>query len=82
MELTVVGVGCRKCDDLIANVQRALEAVGRSDIPIQRVQEADEIADLGVFLTPALIVDGVVWSSGRVIPAEKIAERLRRIATA
>jgi len=27
-------------------------------------------------------VDGVVWSSGRVIPAEKIAERLRRIATA
>ena len=80
MEVVVVGVGCAKCHQLAANTEQALAEVDRANVAVQHVKNLDEIAHLGLVLPPALIVDGVVWSSGKVMSAESIADRLRETA--
>jgi small redox-active disulfide protein 2 len=75
----VIGVGCAKCNKLAENAEQALGEVGRGDVEVQRVHDMDQIADLGVVLPPALVVDNVVWSSGKVMSAESIAEKLRKV---
>lgn len=79
MEVTVVGVGCAKCNKLAENAEQALAEVGRTDVEVRRVHDLDEIAKLGVVLPPALIIDDVIWCSGKVMSAEAIAEKLRKV---
>lgn len=76
----VVGTGCAKCNDLAANAEQALAEVERPNVVVRRTENLDEIADLGLVLPPAPIVDGVVWSRGKVMSARSIADKLRKTA--
>ena len=59
MEVKVLGTGCRKCNKLYDEVKKAIELAG-VDAELEKVEKLDEIADYGVALTPALVVDGAV----------------------
>lgn len=82
LQVTVVGVGCDRCHKLAENAQQALAEVGRPDVSVNRVADLEAVADLGVLLTPALIVNDLVLSSGRVLSAQKVAGQLRRMGAA
>jgi small redox-active disulfide protein 2 len=71
MKIEILGVGCPKCKHLTANTEAA---VGESGIQatIDKVTDIDKIIGYGVMLTPALVVDGVVVSSGKVLNKEEI----------
>ena len=73
----VLGSGCAKCNALEANARAALQSLGM-DASIEHVTDFAQIASYGVMATPALVVDGKVVSSGKLLKAEEIAAILQR----
>ena len=72
VDVKVLGTGCRKCNKLYEETQKAIEASGAS-VELSKVEKLDEIASFGVMSTPALVVAGVVKSTGKIPGAEQIA---------
>ncbi len=70
MRIEILGSGCPNCIRLEENARKALEESGR-EAEIVKVTDIQEIMAHGVMSTPALVIDGVVKSYGRVsTPAE------------
>lgn len=67
----VLGSGCAKCNQLEEHTRQALVALGM-DPAIEHVTDFVEIAGYGVMVTPALVVDGKVLSSGKVLSKEEV----------
>ena len=70
-KLQILGPGCPKCKSLAANTEAAARALGL-EYEIVKVVDINEIIRFGVMMTPALAVDGVVKSSGKVLSPEEI----------
>ena len=71
MKIQILGSGCPKCKALAANAEKALQELGIA-AEISKVTEIKDIMALGVMQTPALVVDGAVKSSGRLLSPEQI----------
>lgn len=76
MEIKVLGPGCRKCREQFDSVREAVGELGLQ-ATVTKVERIDEIADLGVLFPPALVIDGAVVVSGKVVRGAKLAELLR-----
>ena len=72
MDIKVLGTGCAKCKKLYAEAEQAV-AQSRIQATLTKVEKLDEIMSYGVMMTPALVVDGEVKSSGRIPKAAEIA---------
>jgi small redox-active disulfide protein 2 len=75
MKIEVLGTGCAKCKKLYENAMEAVKLSGR-DAEIVKVEDINEIVTYGVMSTPALVVDGVVKVSGKLVSPEEIAGML------
>lgn len=70
MKIQVLGTGCAKCKQLTANAERAAAELGLG-VAVEKVEDILEIRKFRVLSTPALVVDGQVRSTGKVLsPAE------------
>jgi small redox-active disulfide protein 2 len=69
--IKILGPGCPKCRQLAENVQAAADQLG-GDYEIEKVTEISRIMQLGVMMTPGLIVDDELKSSGKVLNVEQI----------
>ena len=67
------GGGCAKCNALEESTRQALSELGL-DLAVGHITDFSEIAALGVMSTPALMVDGKVVSSGRVLTKDQAKE--------
>lgn len=76
MKIQVLGTGCAKCKQLTANAERAVAELGLG-VPVEKVEDLREIVKFHVMSTPALVVDGQVKSSGKVLSPEAVKELLR-----
>ena len=75
--IQVVGKGCKKCEKQYDLAIEALKASGKeNEYKVEHFTDIAKFADLDVFMTPALRIDGTVVSEGRVIGVEKIKEML------
>lgn len=72
MKVQVLGTGCAKCKKLYAETEKAVAAAGVA-AQLEKVEKIDDIMAFGVMMTPALVVDGEVKSTGRIPPATEIA---------
>ena len=72
MEIKVCGPGCASCDQAQKNVEDALGARG-IEATVTKVTDFQEIAQLGIFSTPAVVIDGEVKCVGRA-PNQKEVE--------
>lgn len=70
-KLQILGTGCAKCQMLTENTKAAAAALG-VEYTLEKVTSLTDIARMGVMFTPALAVDGVVKSSGKVLDVEAI----------
>ncbi len=70
-KLQVLGPGCPKCVELAKRTEAAAQALG-GDFEVEKVSELGKIMAFGVMMTPALVVDGVVKSSGHLLSPEQI----------
>ncbi len=78
MKIQILGSGCPNCKRLEAGAREAVQAAGL-DAEIEKVTDLDKIMDMGVMMTPALAVDGVVKSSGKVLNADQIVRILKEL---
>lgn len=75
--LLILGSGCAKCGQLEQNVRTAVAELGL-DIPVGHVTDFAEIASYGVMSTPALVLNGKVVSTGKVLTADQVKELLNK----
>lgn len=76
MKIQILGSGCPSCQALEANAKAAAAKAGL-DAQVEKVTDADEITDMGVMITPALVVDGEVKKSGKVLSVDEIIPLLK-----
>lgn len=76
IRLEVLGVGCDKCKKLAANAAQAARELGL-DFELVKVTRIEEIKRFRVIALPALVVDGVVKSVGRLPDVEAVKALLR-----
>ena len=69
--LQILGTGCPKCKALAQNAEDAAKALG-IEYQLVKVTSIQDIMKVGVMITPALAVDGVVKSVGKVPSVEEI----------
>jgi quercetin dioxygenase-like cupin family protein len=75
MEIEVLGVGCPKCTKMYEAALKAVALSGK-EARVRAVTDLEEIARRGVFLFPAIVVDGVLRSAGRLLEPEAIVRLL------
>lgn len=70
-KIEILGTGCAKCNKL---EELAKQAAGELGIAYEfsKVWEAKKITEYGVMITPALVVNGVVKSAGKLPSLEEI----------
>ncbi len=76
MKVQILGSGCPKCKLLEAHAREAVAELG-IQADIEKVTDIDAIMEMGVMMTPALAIDGVVKSVGRVLTKEQVASYLQ-----
>jgi len=78
MKIEILGVGCANCDTLYQNTLAAVKSAGLGEeASVSKVDNIDTFMKMGVFTTPALVIDGKVVSVGRVLGVEEILEKLK-----
>ena len=75
MKIEILGTGCSKCKTLEENAKQALAKIGGFH-EVKKVEDIVEIMNYSVMSTPALVVDGIVKSSGKVLSVEEIIKIL------
>ena len=81
LQLLVLGTGCAKCVSLYDLTAQAARELG-VEHELRKVTDLKQIMALGVWRTPALIVDGVVRCSGNVPGLDGLIVILRQAAEA
>jgi len=76
MKIQVLGTGCAKCKQLTASAEKAVAELGLG-VPVEKVEDLREIMKFRVMSTPALVVDGVVRSTGRVLSPHEVKSLLQ-----
>jgi small redox-active disulfide protein 2 len=71
MEIKVLGPGCPKCEQTEQRVKEVIAESG-TEASVEKIKDIMEIAKHGVFMTPAVVVDGEVKSVGKVPSKEEI----------
>jgi small redox-active disulfide protein 2 len=69
MKIQVLGTGCAKCKQLTASAEKAVAELGLG-VAVEKVEEIREIMKFKVMSTPALVLDGQVRSTGKVLSVE------------
>ena len=74
-KLQVLGPGCPKCEELAKRTEEAAKALG-VDYELEKVKDLNQMMAMGVFMTPALVVDGQVKSVGKVPTQEELKQMI------
>ncbi len=77
MRIKVLGPGCPKCEQTAKIVQEAITTCGIA-AEVEKVTDIMEIARHGVFVTPAVVIDDEVKSTGKVPQVEEILAWLKK----
>ena len=75
MKVQILGTGCPKCQQLMANAEDAIKQAGL-DAEVEKIEKLAEIMAFGVMSTPALAIDGEVKSAGKLLSVAEITQML------
>lgn len=75
MKIQILGSGCSRCQTLLANTEQAVAELG-IEAEVVKITEIKDIMAFGVMQTPALAIDGVVKSAGRLLSPEQVKKLL------
>ena len=79
IKIEILGTGCKKCAKLESATREAVNNM-EGDYEVVKVENIEDIARYGVTATPALVVNGVVKSMGRVLKPEEVRAYLPKAA--
>ena len=69
--IKVLGPGCPKCRKLFENVEQAVSELG-IDCEVEKITDINAITNYRVMMTPALVIDGDVKSSGKALSIKEL----------
>lgn len=78
MIVKILGSGCKNCETLIKNTQKAFLELN-IDATIEKITDFADIAKYGVMQTPAIVVDEKVLSYGKVLKTNEIKKLLEKM---
>lgn len=78
LEFRILGPGCVSCDRLSVIVINVLQKLNLA-ADVEHVTDLDEIWRYGVINTPALVINDIVKSSGRLPTAAEVEQWVREI---
>lgn len=64
MKIQVLGPGCAKCNEAEQTMRQAVDDAGVT-ATVEKITDFQEIAQLGVFSTPAVVIDGQIKCVGK-----------------
>jgi small redox-active disulfide protein 2 len=70
-KIQILGTGCPKCKKLSENAETAAKELGIA-YTLEKVTDLKEIMKFGVMMTPALVIDGQIKITGKVLSPEQI----------
>lgn len=65
LTIRIVGSGCKNCENLYQLCMN-VAAENNFDADIQKITDKDKFTELGVWMTPALIVNGQILNQGKI----------------
>ncbi|WP_419767331.1 thioredoxin family protein [Arcobacter sp.] len=71
MKIEILGTGCTKCKALEENAKKAV-ADAKIFAQVEKVEDIQKIMEYGVMSTPALVINGEVKSTGKLLNSEEI----------
>ena len=71
MKIEILGTGCTKCATLKKVVKEAVAKSGKFT-QIEKVDDIMKIMEYQVISTPALVIDGKVVSTGKVLSVDEV----------
>jgi small redox-active disulfide protein 2 len=74
--IEILGMGCKKCQQLEANAKEAVAALNL-EAAVLHITDPMEIAKRNVMSTPALAINGKVVSKGKVLTSAEIQPLLQ-----
>ncbi len=74
-KVQILGTGCKKCKKLFEEAIKASELID-DEISVEKVEDLTEIIKFNVMSTPALVVDGEVKFTGKVMKAKDLKNYL------
>ena len=75
MKIEILGSGCKRCDQLYENTLNAVSKVDSpAEIKVEKNTDVNYFTKMGVFMTPGLVIDGQVITTGKVASANEIVK--------
>ena len=65
VKIQVLSIACPECDQAMENARNAVQDLG-IEAEVELVEDPGAIRELGVYVTPALAINGDVKIAGRV----------------
>lgn len=66
--IKILGTGCKKCNTLETKVRELINS-NNLEAEVEKVTDINKMMEYGIMMTPALVVDGEVKSTG-IIPKD------------
>ena len=79
MDVKVLGPGCAKCRKLYEQAEKGIAEAGVA-VNLVKVEKLDEIIGYAVMMTPALVINEEVKSTGRIPSPSEIAGWIKAAA--
>jgi len=76
--IQILGTGCSKCNELMANAKEAAEVLGE-EVEFEKVTNLNDIMTFGCMTTPGLAIDGQLVSQGRLLKPDQIMKLIRPV---
>jgi len=77
MKIEVLGTGCAKCATL-ENVVKEAIAKSQKFVQLEKVEDITKIMEYGVVSTPALVIDGNVVSTGKILNVDEVLTHIMK----
>ena len=73
--IEILGPGCPKCNKMAENAEEAARGLG-IEYELVKISDLGVMMGYGIMATPAIVVDGEVKSSGKLLGPEEIRKHL------
>ena len=78
MKIEIFGTGCAKCSSTSKIVHEVIQELGLK-ANVTKIEDPIEMANRGVFITPAIAVDGKIVVSGHIPNKQELKQLLQNL---
>ncbi|MBW6521694.1 MAG: thioredoxin family protein [Desulfoarculaceae bacterium] len=77
IDIKIIGPGCKKCLEA-ADVVRMVAKEHGLPVQIEKISNTERMAEFGIHMTPAVVIDGDVKCAGRVPGTAEVLTWLKK----